>query len=326
MTQMKTEQKYCLYPAIEPYDTGYLRVSTLHELYYEQVGNPHGKPVVFLHGGPGSEIRPSYRQFFDPAHYRIVLFEQRGCGRSRPHATLEENTTWHLVEDLEKIKTHLGIDKWIVFGGSWGSSLALVYAENHPNSVAGLVLRGIFTGNQYELDWMYKEGGVGHVFAEAWDRFVSIIPIEKRNNLMEAYHELLIGTDKALQLQAAKEWANWEASVIKMIPDQDLINTMTDDYLAVAFARIENHYFRNKLFFPEENYLLKNAHRIRHIPGIIVHGRYDMVCPFRAAWELHQAWPESKLWVARTSGHSATEVEVTNLLVDAMNEFRALSW
>lgn len=314
-----------LYPPIEPYYSGRLRVSSLHELYYEESGNPHGQPVIFLHGGPGSGTSQKQRQFFDPRYYRIILLDQRGAGKSTPHACLEENTTWHLVEDLEKLRLHLHVDRWIVFGGSWGSTLALAYAISHPERVVALALRGIFTFKQYELDWLYKRGGASEVFPDVWARFVSIVPEQEHHDLMGAYHRLFQSKDEALRQRAACLWTEWEATVIKLIPDKELIREMTEDHHALAFALIENHYFRNKGFFPSENYLVENIDRIHSVPAVIVHGRYDMVCPLRAAWDLHQAWPQAELHIVPDAGHSVWEPGITHVLVEAMDRFRSLA-
>jgi proline iminopeptidase len=285
-----------LYDAIEPYDTGHIRVSDVHQLYYEQCGTPNGKPVVFLHGGPGSNLIPDYRRFFDPNAYRIILFEQRGAGRSTPHASLDDNTTWHLVEDIEKIREQFGVDQWLVFGGSWGSTLALSYAETHPERVRGLVLRGIFLCRPKEIRWFYEDSqGASAIFPDNYEEYLRVIPEAERGDMIGAYYRRLTSEDESVRLEAAKAWALWEASALKLLPDQNLIDSFTEPDKALAVARIECHYFVNNCFFDTDNYLLENVDRIRHIPGVIVHGRYDVVCPVMSAWDLHRAWPEAEL-------------------------------
>jgi proline iminopeptidase len=312
-----------LYDEIDPYDIGHLQVSDVHHLYYEQCGNPKGKPVVFLHGGPGAGLVPDYRRFFDPDAYRIILFEQRGSGRSMPHASLDDNTTWHLVEDIEKVRKHFGVEQWLVFGGSWGSTLSLAYAETHPEQVLGLVLRGIFLGRQNETRWFYEEGqGASAIFPETWEQYVQLIPESERGDIIRAYYRRLTGDDESMRLEAAKRWSLWEASALKLLPDQKLIEEFTEPELAIALARIECHYFMNNCFFETDNYLIENVHRIRQIPGVIVHGRYDIVCPFMSAWDLHRAWPEAALEVIPNAGHSVTEPGIADALVRATDSFR----
>ena len=312
-----------LYDPIEPYDSGHLTVSDVHQLYYEQCGNPNGKPVVFLHGGPGAGLVPEYRQFFDPSVYRVILFEQRGCGRSTPHASLEANTTWDLVSDIERIREHLGVERWLVFGGSWGSTLALAYAETHPERVTGLILRGIFLGRQNETRWFYEEGqGASAIFPEMWEQYVRIIPEAERSDMVRAYYRRLTSDDAAVRLEAARAWSLWEACALKLIPDQKLIDEFTEPDLAIAVARIECHYFINNCFFETDNYLIENVDRIRHIPSVIVHGRYDIVCAIMNAWDLHKAWPEAKLEIIPDAGHSVTEPGICDALVRATDSFR----
>lgn len=312
-----------LYNPIEPFDTGHLAVSDVHQLYYEQCGNPNGKPVVFLHGGPGAGLTADYRRFFDPEAYRIILFEQRGAGRSIPHASLEANTTWHLVRDIERVRAHFGIERWLVFGGSWGSTLSLAYAETHPERVLGLVLRGIFLGRQNEAHWFYENGhGASAIFPEIWEQFVREIPEAERADMIGAYYRRLTSDDAAVRLEAAQAWSLWEASALKLIPDQKLIDEFTDPDTAIAVARIECHYFINNCFFETDNYLIENVDRIRHIPGVIVHGRYDIVCAFTNAWDLHRAWPEAKLEIIPDAGHSVFEPGITDALVRATDSFR----
>lgn len=303
-----------LYPAVEPYDHGMLQVDDRHRLYYEQCGNPEGLPVVILHGGPGGGCNASMRRFHDSARYRIVLFDQRGSGRSIPHADLQDNTTWHLVADIELLRRHLGISRWQVFGGSWGSTLALAYAQTHPESVTALVLRGIFLVRQWELQWFYQQGA-SRLFPDAWQHYLAVIPEEERGNLIAAYHRRLTGTDEKQQHMAAKAWSVWEAATSFMRQDPDFVESHTDTAFALAFARIENHYFMHGGFFEREDQLLHNAHRIADIPGVIVHGRYDVVCPLQNAWDLHAAWPASSLSISPMAGHSAFEAETTHALI-----------
>jgi proline iminopeptidase len=314
-------QRRTHYPPIEPYRTGRLRVSPVHELYYEESGNPTGKPVVFLHGGPGFGTEPSYRRFFDPQAYRIVLFDQRGCGRSTPHASLEDNTTWHLVSDIEALRAHLGIERWQVFGGSWGSTLALAYAETHPERVTEIVLRGIFLVTKREIDWFYQRGASA-IFPDAWEKYLEPIPPEERGDLLRAYHRLLTGSDPADQLRAAKAWSVWEGSTSCLVANRALIDKTGGDQFALAFARIECHYFVHEAFVDEARDLVKNVGRIRHLPATIVQGRYDVVCPMETAWELHRAWPEADLRVVADAGHSAAEPGNLHELIEATDRYR----
>jgi len=313
-----------LYPAIEPFQRGRLRVSPVHELYYEQCGNPNGQPVVFLHGGPGGGLIPEYRQFFDPHTYRVVLFDQRGAGQSTPHASIEENTTWHLIYDIECLRKHLGIERWLVFGGSWGSTLSLAYAQTHPERVSALVLRGIFLCRPREIRWFYQEGeGAGAIFPDVWEEYVRIIPQAERGDMLSAYHRRLLSDDEAVRLEAAKAWSVWEGSTSKLFPDQRLIDHSGEADFALALALIECHYFVNQAFFESENYLVENISKIRHIPAVIVQGRYDIVCPMMSAWELHRAWPEAQLEIIPDAGHSATEPGIVGALIEATDRFRA---
>ncbi len=314
---------YSVYPITEPYKIGRLKVSDLHDLYYEEVGNPNGTPIVFLHGGPGGGVTPKYRQFFDPQHYRVILYDQRGAGLSTPNADLRENTTWDLIEDTERLRQHLGIEQWIVFGGSWGSTLALAYAETHPSSVRGLVLRGIFLCRKKEIDWFYQDGA-SKIFPDFWEHYLNEIPREERHDLVSAFHRRLTSPDKNVQLSAARAWSIWEGSTSMLLPSDDLISRFAGDEFALAFARIECHYFMNRAFFPTDNYLIENVHRIRHIPAEIVHGRYDVVCPVENAWELHAAWPESRLHIIPDSGHSALEKSISAKLVEVTERFKQL--
>jgi proline iminopeptidase len=312
-----------LYPETEPYDTGHIRVSDVHQLYYEQCGNPNGKPVLFLHGGPGAGLVPDYRRFFDPEAYHIILFEQRGAGRSTPHASLDDNTTWHLVQDIETIREQFGIDQWLVFGGSWGSTLSLAYAETHPERVRGLVLRGIFLCRPKEIRWFYEDGlGASAIFPDNWEEYVRIIPEDERGDMINAYYRRLTSDDESVRLEAAKAWAVWEASALKLLPDKNLIDDFAEPDKALAVARIECHYFVNNCFFKTDNYLLENIDRIRHIPAVIVHGRYDVVCPAMSAWDLHRAWPEAELNIIPDAGHSALERGIVDALVRATDHFK----
>ena len=311
-----------LYPPIEPFHSGNLQVSDLHTIYYEQAGSPNGKPVVFLHGGPGGGINGGYRQFFDPQQWRIVLFDQRGCGNSTPHAELRENTTWELVSDIERIREHLGIDRWVVFGGSWGSTLSLAYSQTHPDRCKGLILRGIFLLRQKELLWFYQEG-CSYIYPDAWESYLEPIPPEERHDLISAYYKRLTSPDPQVRLRAAQAWSVWEASTSKLFPDKGLQARFAEAEFADAFARIECHYFVNRGFFETEDQLLQNVDRIRHIPAVIVQGRYDVVCPMVSAWELHRAWPEAEFLVIPDAGHSMNEPGIRTALLNATDRFTA---
>jgi proline iminopeptidase len=309
-----------LYDPIEPYETGWLKVSPVHDLYFEQCGNPNGQPVVFLHGGPGAGLTDDYRRFFDPDAYRIVLFDQRGADKSMPHASLEENTTWDLVADIERLREHLGIERWLVFGGSWGSTLSLAYAETHPERVRGLILRGIFLCRLKEIRWFYQDSaGAGAIFPDVWEQFYELIPEPERHDMLHAYHRRLTSEDEALRLEAARRWSIWEGSALKLLPDQQLIDEFSSPEMALA--RIECHYFVNNCFFDTDNYLVENVGKIRHIPAVIVQGRYDIVCPMMSAWELHRAWPEAEFVIIPDAGHSVTEPGIASALVEATDQF-----
>ena len=309
-----------LYPDIEPYATGTLQVDDRHVLYYEQCGNPEGKPVVLLHGGPGGGCNAKMRRFHDPAKYRIVLFDQRGSGRSTPHADLVDNTTWHLVADIERLRETLGIERWQVFGGSWGSTLALAYAQAHPQRVTELVLRGIFMLRRWELAWFYQEGA-SRLFPEAWEHYLAPIPAEERHDLIAAFHRRLTSDDTQVRLAAARAWSVWEGATSFLRADADFVDSHEDAEFALAFARIENHYFVNGGFFEVDDQLLRDMPKIAHIPGAIVHGRYDVVCPVANAWDLHKAWPKAQLQITPTSGHSGFEAENVDALVRATEAF-----
>ena len=312
-----------LYPPLEPYREGQLKVSALHTIHYEESGNPQGKPVIFLHGGPGGGITPMYRQYFDPQKWRIVIFDQRGCGKSTPYAELRENTTWDLVSDIEKLREHLQIEKWVVFGGSWGSTLALAYSQTHPNRCRGLILRGIFMLRPKELHWFYQSGA-SYIYPDAWQEYLKPIPLEERDNLISAYYKRLTSKDKNIRLEAARAWSIWEASTSKLIPSVQTIKRFGAEEFAEAFARIECHYFVNGGFFTTENQLLENVSRIRNLPGIIVQGRYDVVCPMITAWELHQLWPEAEFIVVPDAGHSVAEPGIRHALIEATDRFSSL--
>jgi proline iminopeptidase len=312
-----------LYPELSVRRAGRLRVSAVHEIYWEESGNPDGKPVLFLHGGPGGGSDPKYRRFFDPTRYRIVQFDQRGCGQSTPHACLEENTTWDLVADIETLRALLGVDRWQVFGGSWGSTLALAYAQTHPTRVTELVLRGIFLLRKQEIDWFYQRGASA-IFPDAWERYLEPIAEAERGDLLHAYHRRLTGADHEARRRAAVAWSVWEGSTSKLMVDPEMVRRVSQEGFADAFARIECHYFVNKGFLRSDAQLLEDAARIRHIPGVIVQGRYDVVCPMESAWALHRAWPEAELVVVPDAGHSALEPGVTRALVDATDRFARL--
>ncbi len=310
-----------LYPPIEPYRTGRLRVDDVHELYFEESGNPQGKPVVFVHGGPGGGTDGKQRRFFDPEHYRIVLFDQRGSGQSTPHASLVDNTTWHLVADMEQLRDHLGIEKWQVFGGSWGSTLALAYAEKHPERVTELVLRGIFLLQKWETDWFYQ-GGTSFLYPDAWEGYLAPIPENERGDLVKAYYARLTSDDEKVRQEAARAWSIWEGRTTYLLENQAQVERCSGDAFSLAFARIECHYFIHNGFFERDTQLLDDVGRIRHIPTIIVHGRYDVVCPLKAAWDLHRAFPEAELRIVPDAGHSAFEPGITHELVMATDSFR----
>ncbi|WP_243047806.1 prolyl aminopeptidase [Dyella sp. RRB7] len=305
-----------LYPEIEPYRTHRLAVDDIHELYVEECGNPDGLPVVFLHGGPGAGVSPYHRRFFDPARYRIVLFDQRGAGRSTPHAELRNNTTWDLVADIEKIRAHFGIAHWVVFGGSWGSTLALAYAQAHPERVLGLVLRGIFLGRPGELRWFNElDGGASWIFPERWERYLEHIPVEERGNMVEAYWRRLDSADEAVRLAAALAWGSWEGGSTTLLHDPDEPGNFADPQAAISVARAEAHYFRHA-FFMQPNQLLQHIERIRAIPATIVHGRYDIICPVKTAHDLAKAWPEADFHIV-LAGHSAADPAIVDVLVKA---------
>jgi proline iminopeptidase len=303
------------YPPIEAYHTGFLPVSG-HQLYWEESGNKNGVPVIFLHGGPGSGTDVSHRSYFDPKIYRIILMDQRGCGKSTPHSSLKDNTTWHLVEDIEKLREHLRIEKWVVFGGSWGSTLSLAYSETHPSRVHAIILRGIFLGRPKELQWFYQSGA-HFIFPDEWEKFLDPIPIAERGDMLHAYYRMLTSPDPAVRKRAASAWAGWEGATLKLIFDPSIFKQFTKDSHADAIARIECHYFVNNCFFKTDNWLIEQVGAIRKIPAIIVQGRYDIICPMLSAWELHKAWPEANFEVIKDAGHAASEPGIIDALIRA---------
>ncbi len=312
-----------LYPKIEPYNQFDLKVSDLHTIHVEESGNINGKPVIFLHGGPGGGIEPVYRQYFDPEKWRIIVFDQRGCGQSTPHAELQENTTWDLIADIEKIRQYLEIDKWVVFGGSWGSTLSLSYAITHPDRCKALVLRGIFMIRKKEINWFYQDG-TSNIYPDAWEHYLRPIPEDERHDLVAAYYKRLTSNDDSVRIEAAKAWSIWEASTSKLIQSEESIHAFEDAKVAEAFARIECHYFTNRGFFDTDEWLLENVDKIRHIPTVIVQGRYDVVCPMISAWELHRAFPEADFEIVQDAGHSMTEKGIAAKLVEYTDKFSEL--
>ncbi len=312
-----------LYPPIEPFDDGYLPVSDLHTVHYEQAGRRDGKPALFLHGGPGGGLDPDYRRYFDPARWRVVLFDQRGSGKSTPHAELRENTTWDLVADAERLREHLRIDRWMVFGGSWGSTLALAYAQTHPQRVSALVLRGIFLLRRRELLWFYQEGA-SWLFPDAWEEYLKPIPEAERGDLMSAYYRRLTSDDPAVRREAARAWSVWEGTTSKLRVDPDAVARFGGEAFADAFARIECHYFVHGAWLRSDTQLLDDVSKIAHLPAIIVQGRYDVVCPAASAWALHRRWPNSRLTIVPDAGHSMKEPGILSELVRATDEFAAL--
>ena len=308
-----------LFPEIQPYARGRLPVSDGHELYFEQSGNAQGIPVLFVHGGPGGGSSDFNRRFFDPEKYRIILFDQRGCGRSRPHASVENNTTAHLIADMEALRLHLGIQQWLLFGGSWGSALSLLYAEQYPDNTSGLILRGIFLCRDQDVRWFYQSGA-NHIFPDFWKGFLEPIPEEERHDLLTAYHRILTSNNEIARMSAAKSWSAWEARCSTLEPSNGLVGHFNDPHVALALSRIETHYFVNKAFI-EDNQIIRNANKIRHLPITIIHGRYDMVCPISQALELHRALPEASFNIVRDAGHSAMEPGITDNLIKATNHF-----
>jgi len=308
-----------LFPENDPFAVGWLPEKDGHEIFYEECGRPDGKPCVILHGGPGGAINPTMRRFFDPEHWRMALFDQRGCGKSRPNASLDHNTTWTLVEDIERLREHLGIEKWTVFGGSWGSTLALAYAITHPERVEALILRGVFLLTEREVRWFYQDGA-SFLFPDAWERFSAPIPPAERGDMMAAFHKRLTHPDRKVQAEAAAAWSQWEGDTISIRGPEARPSKFNEVDFAIAFARIECHFFVNRGFFPEDGWLLKNVDRIRHIPGWIVQGRFDVVTPMEAAWKLKSAWPESRMEVIWDAGHASTEPGIVDALVRASEQ------
>ncbi|PIT98691.1 MAG: prolyl aminopeptidase [Bdellovibrionales bacterium CG10_big_fil_rev_8_21_14_0_10_45_34] len=304
----------------QPFNTFRLKVSEIHELYVEEVGNPSGVPIVFLHGGPGAGCNEHHRELFDPKIFRAVLFDQRGCGRSTPHASLEQNTTWDLVADIERIRDHLKIDKWIVFGGSWGSTLGLAYAESHSERCKALILRGIFLCRPEEIEWFYQYGA-HQVFPDFFQPYQDFIPASERDNYLKAYYKRLNSADEKVRLEAAKCWSIWEGSTAKLLPDEKTISEFGSDHMALSLARIENHYFVNGCFFRTPNQLLEDAHKISNVPGVIVHGRYDMVCPIKNAFDLHKVWPNADFHVIPDAGHAVTEPGIQKALKESLRKY-----
>ncbi len=310
-----------LFPPLEPYHTGSLVVSDLHQIYFEESGNPNGKPVLFVHGGPGGGVSPDHRRYFNPKAYRIILFDQRGCGKSLPHAELRENTTWDLIADMEQLRETLKIDKWLLFGGSWGSTLSLLYAETHPECVTGLILRGIFLCRKKEIQWFYQEGA-SRLYPDLWEKYLEPIPADERQDLVSAYYKRLTHESRDIRIQAARAWSVWEGSTSCLEPDLALIQQTDGAIFAEAFARIECHYFINGIWMKHDNQILADIGKIRHLPCEIVHGRYDVVCPIENAWDLHRAWPESRLHIVQAAGHSAKEPGILKKLIEATERLR----
>ncbi len=310
-----------LFSEIDLYNSFYLRVSDLHEIYVEEVGNPNGQPVLFLHGGPGAGFNAKHRRIFDPKHFRIVLFDQRGAGKSRPHAELRENTTWDLVADIEKLRAKLKIEQWLVFGGSWGSTLAIAYAETHPKAVSHMVLRGIFLCRKDEIEWFYQRGA-HWIFPDVWEKYVEPIPKEERGDMVKAFYRRLTSADETTRLDAAKAWSGWEGATVHLRPDESTYLKFTSDQMSVSLARIECHFFTHGCWFRSDNQLLEDIDRIRHIPAVVVHGRYDVVCPVKSAFDLIRVWPEAQLKVIPDAGHAFDEPGTLKALMAAVEGFK----
>lgn len=323
-TNLDGSPRRTLYPEIEPFETGFHDTGDGHILYWERCGNPNGQPVVFLHGGPGGGVSPSNRRYFDPARYHIILFDQRGAGKSTPHADLTNNTTWHLVADIEALRQKFSIEKWHIFGGSWGATLALAYAQSHPERVSALILRGIFTLRRSELQWYYQHGA-HHIFPDQWEIYWNHIPEAERGDMIQAYRKRLTSDDRAVRQAAAKIWTMWEGQTVTLLPPTaDIVSKFAEDDFADAFARIENHFFVHAGWM-EDGQLIKNAHKMQNIPGITVHGRYDICCPLTTAWELHKNWPSGKLVIVPDAGHSLSDPGITHHLIEATDYFASLS-
>lgn len=317
-----TPEKRQVYPAAAPYRTGHLEVDG-HSIYFEEVGTPTGKPAVFVHGGPGAGAQPFDRRFFDPDRYRLILFDQRGCGRSQPHASLERNTTPDLIADMERLRGHLGVERWLVFGGSWGSTLSLAYAQAHPGRVTEMVLRGIFLLRRKELRWFYQQGA-NALFPEEWEHYLAPVPENERDDLIAAYYKRLTSDDPGVRKQAARAWSQWEGATLSLYPDPGRVHKFGGEEFAAAFARIECHYFINGGFFDPETQLLDNVGRIRHVPAVIVQGRYDVCTPVTTAWDLHRAWPEADFRLVPDAGHASSEPGIVHELVSATDRFAAM--
>lgn len=317
---MSARERLPLYSPLEPYRQGRIATGDGHDVYFEECGNPHGEPALIVHGGPGGGSNPAMRRYHDPQQYRIVLFDQRGCGRSTPNASLADNTTWHLVADMELLRRHLGIERWQLLGGSWGSTLALAYAETHPGRVTGLILRGVFLLRRRELEWFYQEG-CSWIYPDAWEAFERVIPSAERGDMIRAYHKRLTDPDPKVQLIAAKAWSVWEGSTLALLQDPERIRQFAIDSYALAFARIECHYFINSGFFQRDGQLLAQAGALRDIPGTIIHGRYDVVTPVKNAWDLKRVWPRADLRIVPDAGHAMTEPGIVHELVSATRSF-----
>lgn len=324
MNRAQNPARLGLFPEREPYHSGWLKVSKAHDIYFEVCGSPRGKPVLMVHGGPGGGSNPAMRRYHDPNRYRIILFDQRGCGRSAPYASLEENTTWDLVADMEKLRVHLGVETWQLCGGSWGSTLSLAYAETYPARVTEMILRGIFLLRKAELAWFYQEGA-SWLFPDAFERYVAPIPPAERDNLIAAFYKRLTGSDRAAQLEAARAWSVWEGSTLSLVPDLDRVARFGADAYALAFARIECHYFMNKGFFKSDSQLLEEAPKIAHLPGAIVHGRYDVVTPMKSAWDLAKVWQKAELRIVPNAGHAMTEAGIVHEIVSATNKYAGVA-
>ena len=309
-----------LYPKIKPYNEFFLSVSNLHTIFVEESGNPNGKPIIFLHGGPGGGIEPIYRQYFNPKNWRIIIFDQRGCGKSYPHAELKENNTWNLVNDIELIRKYLNINQWVVFGGSWGSTLALTYAIMHTNKCKALILRGIFLLRHKELQWFYQEG-CSYLYPDIWANYINLIPPDERSNLIKAYYKRLTSENYETRITAAKAWATWESCTSKLIYNKKSLHHFDNEKVAEAFSRIECHYFINKGFFEYDGWILNNISKINHIPNVIIQGRYDVVCPMVSAWDLHKSWSNSNLIIIQDAGHSMLELGIQNKLIEYTDKF-----
>ena len=312
--------RHSLYPSVQPYNSGNLKVSDLHEIYFEECGNPDGKPALMIHGGPGGGSNPTMRRYHDPGHYRIILLDQRGCGRSTPHAELEQNTTWDLVADMQRLREHLAIERWQLLGGSWGSTLSLAYAQTHPGRVSELILRGIFTLRRRELEWFYQEG-CSWIYPDAFEAYLAPIPEDERHDMIAAYYKRLTSSDPAVQREASKAWSVWEGATLSLLHDKARVKQFARDDYALAFARIECHFFLNRGFFEQDGQLIANAHLLHDIPGVIVHGRYDVVTPLKIAWELANAWPRAELKIVPGSGHAMSEPGIVHELVSATRSF-----